>query len=146
MALNQHTPQWTTADLRAALADVEAGVPKSHAAKKYNIPWGTFCDKISGRRSLLAVPRTYLSNGDEEEIATYILKSAERGFGRTKEELLIAVKHMLDFRKRTTKSKDNMPTDKWFKRFKRDHPEITFRKPLPLGKERAKVTAAIINA
>ena len=46
-------PKWTKDDLAKALEDVMEWCPKEKNSRtKYGIPWGTFCDKLPGRRKM----------------------------------------------------------------------------------------------
>ncbi|RUS76597.1 hypothetical protein EGW08_015639 [Elysia chlorotica] len=110
MAKNQHNPKWSKEQLASALEEVCNGAPKRKTAEKYGIPWGTFSDKLSGRRKLEEKPKTVLSKEEEEEIVNFLKEMSARGFGKTKDELL------------------------------KRHEEIVFRKPQLLGKQRALVS------
>ena len=67
-AKNQHHPKWTKEHLCAAIEGVKNGAQKRKTAEKYGIPWGTFTDKLSGRRKMGEQPRTVLSKEEEDEI------------------------------------------------------------------------------
>jgi helix-turn-helix, Psq domain len=132
---------WTQEALQEALNAVNNGMPKRKAAKAYGIPWGTFINKITGRRGYNSAPEiTYLTSQEEQEIVTFIKDSADRGFGKTKQELMINVQQMLNFRNRETKWLENKPTEKWYRNFKQRYPQIVLRTPQKLGKQRASVT------
>lgn len=139
------TPSWSQESLMKAMQEVEQGLGKRKAAQKYGIPWSTFSDKLSGRRQIEYVPQTYLTTQEETEIVTYLHEMARRGFGRTKEELFVTVKNMLDYRKRVTKWPENKPSEKWFRLFKKRHSEIVFRKPQKLGMQRSIITSREIK-
>ncbi|RUS88142.1 hypothetical protein EGW08_004104 [Elysia chlorotica] len=140
MAKNQHNPKWSKEQLASALEEVGNGAPKRKTAEKYGIPWGTFSDKLSGRRKLEEKPKTVLSKEEEEEIVNFLKEMSTRGFGKTKDELLSVVKNYLDHKGRQTQWEENKPSDKWFRLFRKRHEEIVFRKPQLLGKQRALVS------
>ena len=139
-AKNQHHPKWTKEHLSAAIDEVKNGAQKRKTAEKYGILWGTFSDKLLGRRKMEEQPRTVLSKEEEDEIVTFVKMTSARGFGKTKEELLLVVKNYLDQKQRETIWENNKPSSKWFRLFRKRHPEIVFRKPQLLGKQRALVT------
>ncbi|GFO19616.1 LOW QUALITY PROTEIN: tigger transposable element-derived protein 6-like protein [Plakobranchus ocellatus] len=140
MAKNQHHPKWTKDQLALAIEEVKNGAAKRRTAEKYGIPWGTFSDKLSGRRQLQDKPKTVLSEEEEAEIVNFLKEMSVRGFGKTKNELLMVVKNYLDHKGRKTLWEQNMPSDKWFRLFRKRHTEIVFRKPQLLGKQRALVS------
>lgn len=53
-------------------------------------------NKLSGRRKIEIVPHTYLTPEEETEIVKYLQEMDRMGFGRTKDELFVTVKGMLD--------------------------------------------------
>ena len=61
--------------------------------------------------------------------------TSARGFGKTKEELFLVVQNYLD-----QKRGENKPSSKWFRLFRKRNPEIVFKKPRPLGKQRVFLT------
>lgn len=62
------------------------------------------------------------------------------GYGQTRQELLSAVKKILDQDGRQTPFKNNLPGKDWFYAFMKRHPEIAPRTPQKLGKERAVIS------
>ncbi|GFO07235.1 hypothetical protein PoB_003374000 [Plakobranchus ocellatus] len=72
MAKNQHHPKWTKDQLALAIEEVKNGAAKRRTAEKYGIPWGTFSDKLSGRRQLQDKPKTVLSEEEEAEIINFL--------------------------------------------------------------------------
>ena len=80
------TPKWTQEALLEALKAVDNGMQKRKAAEAYGIPWGTFINKITGRRGInSAHERTYLSTTEEHKFVQFIRDSADRGFGKSKQ-------------------------------------------------------------
>ncbi|XP_005105548.1 uncharacterized protein LOC101864008 isoform X1 [Aplysia californica] len=142
---NQYFPKWREEDLRLAMDAVANGMKKSQAAKMYGIPWGTFSDKLSGRRKIVPSHKTVLTPEEEKEVVEWLFRMANAGFSRTKEELLLTVKGFLDVRGRETSWPDNKPSDKWFRLFRQRHPTITFRKSQKLGILRASLTAEAVE-
>ncbi|GFO31344.1 tigger transposable element-derived protein 6-like protein [Plakobranchus ocellatus] len=53
---------------------------------------------------------------------------------------MLVVKNYLDQKERKTMWESNKPSVKWFRLFRKRHPEIVFRKPQLLGKQRALIT------
>lgn len=67
------------------------------------------------------------------------------GYGRTRQELYLTVKKILDDDGRKTPFKDNKPGKDWYKGFVKLHPELAEKTPMQLGKERAVITPAKIE-
>jgi len=67
------------------------------------------------------------------------------GFGRTKNDLLDAVKRILDTDGRSTPFKENRPGKHWYYAFFKCNPELSSRTPQQLSKERAIITPAKVE-
>lgn len=143
---NQHTPKWTL-ELKATMEAVADGMPKQQAALWFGIPYGTLQDKVHvlGRRKVLAEDWTILTKEEEEEIVAWVKRMSGLGLGRTQSELMVTIKNMLDFWGRVTTWINNMPSEKWFRPFKRHHPDIVFRKPQKLGNLWAFLTIELVE-
>lgn len=67
------------------------------------------------------------------------------GYGRTKQELLLTVKKMLDFEGRQSRFKNNLPGKQWFYDFVKRHQVLSIRSTQILGRERAIISQEFIN-
>ena len=104
-------PTWTPDDLQNTLRAVsEEGMSRRKAAETFGIPWGTFSDKLSGQRSSEVKMTTVLTEEEDGKLVQFIIHvaSANRGFGRTRDDLLTTVKNMLDHTGRKTSWPNNM--------------------------------------
>lgn len=111
------------------------------AARSYDIPKSTLCDAVKGKYSTNRPgAKTVLTDKEEERLSKWVVQSAQIGYGRTRQELLLTVKKILNVDGRRTPFKDNKPGEDWFYGFCKRHPEITVRTPMQLGKERAVIT------
>ncbi|CAG8835093.1 13928_t:CDS:1, partial [Cetraspora pellucida] len=81
-------------------------------------------------------PPTILTAEEENELVGYCLNMQQIGFGLTKEAVNTMVVQIL---KEKNKNQLNIksPSDQWWKRFMRDHSQLSFRVPQELSKARA---------
>ena len=73
------------------------------------------------------------------------MEMAQRGFGHTKDELLDAVKKLVDKDKRTTPFQNTRPGNKWYRSFIARNANIRLRNARPLDKKRAKISASNLD-
>lgn len=134
--------QYSAENLRLAINGVKNGEKCARMSRIYKIPESTlraklklFCDpnKKPGRQ-------TVLSNEEEKELVDWIIECGRYGCPVTKDELLDSVEHICIADKRKNNFINNRPGEKFYKRFLRDHPEISRRVPEKINLNRAKVT------
>ena len=65
------------------------------AADQYGIPRSTFKDRVSARHRARSGPKPYLSYEEEEELVTYLVKCAEIGYPKMKDEVIGIVRQAL---------------------------------------------------
>ena len=139
--------KYTQESLEHAIALVRGNrITKKGASAAFGIPWSTFRDKLSGRRSLKYEPQTILPVKDEKKLAAWLQELCKRGFGYTRKDLQDLVKTILDKQGRVTLFKNNRPGKGWIKAFFKRHPYLSERKAQALGKERAVVTREALQA
>jgi len=115
------------------------GIPKSKLSNKLTGKSEVGCR--SGPGTVLIV----LTKAEEDYLASWAVCMASMGFGRTKNELLDAVKRILDTDGRSTPFKENRPGKDWYYAFLKRHPELSSRTPQQLSKERAIITPAKVE-
>ncbi|XP_063954148.1 uncharacterized protein LOC129283361 [Lytechinus pictus] len=137
-------PKWKEDDVAAALRRVRYGeLSIRKASQEYGIPYETLRDKVSGRNPTSVKrfgPRPFLTEKEEEEIVRWTIKMGRIGFGQTRGDIQSVVKKMLDKDGRANPFVDNKPGKRWWSSFRARHPQLVFRKPQPIGKERTAVT------
>lgn len=107
----------------------------------------TLHDTIKGKYATNRTgPRTVLSESEEKRLSDWVIHMSKIGYGRTRQELLVTVKNILDADGRKTPFKDNKPGKDWYYGFCKRHPELSERSPMQLGKERAVITPKRIEA
>jgi len=82
-------PQWSEESISGgikAVADGKLGV--NRAADQYGVPRTTLKDKLSGRHGSKSGPQPYLSYEEEDELVSFLFKSAEIGYPKTKDEVI----------------------------------------------------------
>ena len=91
-------------------------------------------------------PSTYLSPEQETKLAFWIKSMCKIGYGKTKREIPLVVKDVLDSANvSNSKFENNLPSDSWVYSFLKRHPSISARIPEQLGTARAQVTREKID-
>lgn len=94
------------------------------AALDYGVPVTTLYDRVSGRvqHGTKPGPSCYLSPAEETELESYLVKSAQLGYGKTR----CQVKGIAE---KVAKSKGILRkkkvTDGWWRRFHERHPKLS---------------------
>ena len=122
-------------DLEQALNDISGGMTVYTAAKRYNIPCATLNYRKDGKGSDKRGRKTIISPQEEKEISEWLIKCADQGGPRTKDELLEAVNHI-----RQHESVDQAVGKQWLKLFLLRHQEISFRVAQPVTRSSACVS------
>ncbi|KAJ8043572.1 Jerky protein-like-like [Holothuria leucospilota] len=113
----------------------------------YGIPRATLFDKVKERTPLtctLGAP-TVLTKEEENQLANWVINMGKIGYGRTRQELTLTVKQILDKTNRRNPFKNNLPGRHWVEGFLQRHQHISKRTKEALGKERACVTSAKLD-
>ena len=70
-------------------------------------------------------PATVLSEQEESHLRDWIVLCAGRSFGKSKQEIRMQVKELLDLAgRKEPRFKDNLPGRKWMDLFMQRHPEL----------------------
>lgn len=136
-------PAYTIDDLKDAVLNVQNhrmtyreaseafGVPKTMIFKRVH--------KLVKKESYLNAGRgrkCVLSKEVEDNIAGIILARSRWGFPVDKAELCELVQQYVTDHKIKTTFKENRPGEDWYRRFMRDHPKISLKKPEQLQRRR----------
>jgi hypothetical protein len=122
--------KYTEEDVQNALLEIENGLSKKAASRKYNVPRATIQFRMSQKCSKTSFgPAPILSNVEETLLVTWIRESLRKGFPQRKEDLQASVHHFLEANPRQNPFKDNHPGEGWYKGFLRRHQELTERQP-----------------
>lgn len=132
--VRSHYHQWEYVSMVKAMSAVERGMSVRHASELHGVPKSSLHDRVSGKVQHGVRP-SYLSLVEEEELANFLVHTAEIGFPRTIAQVLALVQQVLDF-----KGVDKVCTHGWWQRFCQRHTEISLRTAVPLAMVRAKAT------
>lgn len=124
-------------NLYRALEAVKLGSSVRLAALQYNIPKSTLSDRVTGKVKIdsHSGPPRYLTDPEEEELASFITQCASIGCAKTKREVMSVVEAVL-----ASKGKQVNISNGWWESFRRRHPEFTLRTAEKLSYARLVVT------
>ena len=121
---------WSDDAMSAAVADVrQNGMSIRKAAEKYSVPPTTLNNRTTGKIQEGARwgGSSLLSQKDEEGLIKNATKRAELGIGYSKYNFLRCASEIA--RRRGIKFKGPVPSEMWWRRLKRRHPEFALRTP-----------------
>ncbi|CAG5013806.1 unnamed protein product [Parnassius apollo] len=126
------TPTYDLETLRKAVDEVKAGKINSYqAAKKYNIPCMTICDKVNNKKGIVKEsrgPPTVIDRENELKLANGLRVMEKYGFGLTSKETLDLVAVHVSENNYKTPFKNNRPGYDWFAAFKKRH-KLSLKRP-----------------
>ena len=119
--------QWTDEQMTKALAATSEGMPANRAATMYGVPKSTLTDRVSGRvvHGTKPGPRPYLDPDEEKELSSFLVSSAECGYGKTRQEVLTIVEKVANDKKIL---KGNKVSDGWWRRFLKRQEMLSLRR------------------
>lgn len=132
--------KWSQHNMDEAFKCVQAGkLSISAAAKTYSVPRMTLADRLSGRVKLAAKmgASTYLSAEDETSLCNYIDYMAKRGFPLTISDIKGFAFSIAKERGHADTFEKDGPSRKWWRGFKKRHPEFGLRRTDALDRGRA---------
>lgn len=98
------------------------------AAKIFEVPRSSIQFKLKNPDTKFkSGPNPILTESEEQSLCEFIIKLANRGFPRKKEDIQTCVQDFLRANPRSNPFKDNRPGDAWFKAFLKRHPNISIR-------------------
>ena len=126
---------------KAVFAVSELGMSTHRAALEYDVPQSTLSDNVRGRVCFGVVSgrKKYLTDSEEEELVTFIIKSAEIGYGYTVKEIMSLVQETIE-----KKGIQATVSHGWWDGFKSRHPTIVKRRPEPMTHVRSRSTSPAV--
>lgn len=105
------TPQYSCEDLEIAVKRITAKeISYRDAESKYGVPRSTLYDHVAGKAtSCKRGPPTVLNATEEKMIVEWALHMADIGYGRTREQVCLTVKKILDKDGHENPFTDNYP-------------------------------------
>lgn len=132
--------KWTNIGMREALDAVkQRGVSVSKASCMYGIPRSTLNDHLQGRvlPGAKAGAPTLLTIRQEEELVKFLVRCAELGIAKTKNEVINLASRILH-----TNGDQKSLTEGWWRRFiSRHHDALSLRIPAKLSHARLKASS-----
>ncbi|XP_066279931.1 uncharacterized protein [Branchiostoma lanceolatum] len=131
-------------DMEAALSAAKIGQDKVTVyglSKTYGIPISTLNDRLNGRSGEVMGRPSVLTEEEETALCEYAKYLADRGFPLTV-RVIKALAHQIEIKQAkargsSSKFKETGPGKKWWRGFRRRHPDLSLRSPDQLDKERA---------
>ena len=116
-------------------------------ANKFGVPETTLRRAIANGGPLRrSGPPKILTDHEETELVGYCINLQKLGFGLTRSGVNHCVMEILRINNRPHPFGEKGPGDKWWKRFMKDHSELSFRTPQALSEARAqKANAAVVK-
>ena len=125
---------WDDVSMVKAMTAVENGTSLSRASEMFGVPKSTLSDRVSGKVQHGCQPGAvpYLTQEEEEELLTFLIRCAEIGYPHSIEQVLGLVQQVVDF-----KGMDKVVTRGWWQRFCQRHDKISLRTAVPLSMVRS---------
>ena len=123
----------------ALQAVLEEGHSIRGAAKLYNVPYTTLCDRVRGRVPIDSTkpgPSPILSQMEEKKLVDHIMYMSSIGYGYSRADVMNIAGEYLSSMNRHEPSKPM--SDKWFYNFLKRWPELSVIKPSGLEMIRAR--------
>lgn len=122
--------QWNNLNMREAVNAVLGGASVTRAAEEHGIPKATLNDYINGRSQpgVRSGPPTLLTQEEEADLASFLLKCGSMGIPKTRKEVLTIVESIL-----SAKGSKRTITNGWWARFTGRHKEVALRTPASIS-------------
>ena len=132
---------YSNEDIESALKDItEKHISISQAAKDYNIPRKTLADRKNKRWNSDKVGHpTILTPEEESSLKNYIFYMASHAFPLNIKQIKGFAWALLIRSGREKQFKERGPTEKWWRGFKKRHPELSLRTPDSLDRGRSRM-------
>ena len=118
--------QWSDESMKGALEAVKGGLMGvNKASMNFGVPRTTLRDRISGRveHGAKSGPTPYLTEKEDQELASFLKQASRIGYGKTKKEVLAVEKKGLPVKK--------FNGEGWWQRFMSRHERLSLRRFMP---------------
>jgi hypothetical protein len=116
-----------------------------HTAKRFGIPEANLRRAIrNGGPPGRPGPTKVLTDHEEQQLAGYCTNMQKLGFGLSRAGVSQCALDVMRQNKRPHPFGENGPSEAWWRRFMRDHPELSFRVPQALSEARAQRANPVI--
>ena len=139
---------YSPSKIAAAVSMVQSGaLSKRKASLTYGIPRTTLIDKLSGKAPIGINPGKpcVLTKAEEMVLVDYTKNMASIGSPLKPNDLFVEVKKVLYADRRPTPFKNNLPGKHWYQGFVKRHPDITLRRAMELGHQRALISKEMVD-
>ena len=125
--------------MAAAVKAVEDGMSLRKACRLHNVPIETTRRRVLGRVEMQCRPgpATVFSQEEEEQLAEYIIKMADMGFGLTREDLRLTAYRLAEKLQKSHPFLNGIAGRGWLDGFFARHPKLVLRSTQPLSYSRA---------
>ena len=140
MALSKlERKQWSKESMAAALKGIEDGMGIREASRLYNLPYETLRRRANYTVSVdcRSGPPTVLTEDEESQLASYLVKMADMGFGLSRDDVMLTAFRIAEKSGRTHPFVKGSAGRSWFDGFKLRHPNLTLRSAQSLSHSRA---------
>ena len=124
---------WDPHHLELACIAVKEGASLRRAAEEYQVPKSTLQDHVSGKVLEGSKNSRYLTDAEEEDLAKFLLQSAQIGYPHTRKQVIAIVQSVVNEKGR----RDVTVSSGWWLGFKNRHPELSLRATEQLAHNRA---------
>lgn len=134
--------KWDDKSMLAAIEAVCSGkYGANQAVRFFSVPPSTLKDRLSGRvkHGDKSGPAPYLTLEEENELADFLVKCSQIGYGKTRREVIGIVQRTL---KKKGKPMDRFNGEGWWQRFMQRHPILSLRTSDPLSRVRSNAVTA----
>jgi len=110
------------------------------ASRLYNVPFEMLRRHVNNGSVIPGSrpgPATVLTEAEEEQMASYLIQMVDMGFGLSHETVMCLAYRIVDATQREHPFRDQKAGRAWFDGFRRRHPKLSIRSPLPLSYCRA---------
>ena len=129
--------QWLDESMNGALEAVKGGLMGvNQVSRNFGVPRTTLRDRISGRveHGAKSGPTPYLTEKEDQELASFLRQASRIGYGKTKKEVLAIVQKRVEKKGHPMKKFNG---EGWWQRFMSRHERLSLRTADPLSKARA---------
>ena len=125
--------------MEAAMKGIEGGMGVREASRLYNIPYETLRRRANHTVGLDCKPGppTVLTKCEEDQLASYLIKMADMGFGLSRDDVMLTAYRIAEKSGRKHPFVKGCAGRSWFDGFRARHPNLTLRSAQSLSHSRA---------